>query len=234
MFEVSELRDREGIFRDRTDAGVRLAKLVAAHGRPSLPVVLALPAGGVPVAAPVATMLEGELDVAVASKITLPWNTEVGYGAVAFDGTVVLNEALVRSVGLDREDVARGIAATRTKVERRVRDLRAGRGPLAIEGRTVLVVDDGIASGFTMRVVLSALRALRPGHLAVAVPTAPLRSVTELERSVDAVYVANVRTGSSFAVASAYRDWYDVDEEEARAILVRAAEGRARFPTATS
>jgi predicted phosphoribosyltransferase len=104
-------------------------------------------------------------------------------------------------------------------------------------GRTAIVVDDGIASGFTMRIVLSALRALRPARLIVAVPTAPLSSVQELEGSVDALYVANVRTGASFAVASAYRRWYDVDEEEALAILVR--EGKrddrrlAELPTAT-
>jgi predicted phosphoribosyltransferase len=228
MFELSELRDREGVFRDRTDAGVRLAEFIRAQERASRPIVLALPAGGVPVATPLAAILEGELDVAVASKITLPWNTEVGYGAVAFDGSVILNEALVRSVGLDRDEVARGIAATRAKVERRVRNLRVGRGPMAIEGETVIVVDDGIASGFTMRVVLAALRTFRPARLVVAAPTAPLRSARELEGSVDAVYIANVRTGASFAVASAYRHWYDVSEDEARAILAREVEDRAR------
>jgi len=219
MLELSELRDREGVFRDRADAGVRLAELIEAHERPSHPLVLALPAGGVPVAAPVAKKLDGELDVAVASKITLPWNTEVGYGAVAFDGSVLLNDAMLRSAGLDHDEVDRGIAVTRAKVERRVRSLRAGCGPFVLEGRTVIVVDDGIASGYTVRVVLAALRALRPARLVVAVPTAPLRSVRELEGSVDALYVANVRTGASFAVASAYRRWYDVDEEEALAIL---------------
>ncbi len=219
MFELRELRDREEVFEDREEAGVRLAELIAAHERPKSPLVLALPAGGVPVAAPLAATLGGELDVAVASKITLPWNTEVGYGAVAFDGSVVLNERMVRSERLDREEIARGIAATRAKVERRVQSLRAGRGPLVLEGRTAIVVDDGIASGFTMRVVLSALQGLRPSRLIVAVPTAALRSARELEGSVDALYVANVRTSPSFAVASAYRRWYDVDEEEALAIL---------------
>jgi putative phosphoribosyl transferase len=221
MFELPELRDRENVFEDRTDAGVRLAELIAAHERPRDPLVLALPAGGVPVAAPVAAKLAGELDVAVASKITPPWNTEMGYGAIAFDGSVVLNEGLVRRVGLDREEVARGIANTRAKVERRVRSLRADRGPFVTQGRTAIVVDDGIASGFTLRVVLSALQALRPARLLVAVPTAPQSSVQQLEGSVDAFYVANVRTGASFAVASAYRRWCDVDEEEALAILAR-------------
>jgi putative phosphoribosyl transferase len=219
VFELSELRDREEVFEDRTDAGVRLAEFIAAHERTRNPLVLALPAGGVPVAAAVAAKLEGELDVAVASKITLPWNTEVGYGAVAFDGSVVINEELVGRVGLGRDEVARGIATTRAKVARRVRSLRAGRGPFVVESRTAIVVDDGIASGFTMRVVLSALRALHPARLVVAVPTAPLSSAQELEGNVDAIYVANIRTGASFAVASAYRHWYDVEEAEAQTIL---------------
>jgi putative phosphoribosyl transferase len=97
----------------------------------------------------------------------------------------------------------------------------------------VIVVDDGIASGFTMRVVLAVLRTLHPARLLVAVPTAPVRSARELEGSVDAVYVANVRTGVSFAVASAYQHWYDVAEDEAQAILARAGECRARLATAT-
>ena len=119
------------VFADRAHAGRVLADLM----RPLAirdPLLLAIPAGGVPVAAAMARALGWPLDVAVVSKITLPWNTESGYGAVAFDGSVLLNDALAQECALSPEQIADGIAATRRKVERRVKRLRAGLGPLVL------------------------------------------------------------------------------------------------------
>jgi predicted phosphoribosyltransferase len=218
--ERPELRDRVGVFRDRTHAGQVVAEMLVGL-RGSEATVLAVPAGGLPVGAAVANALALPLDVAVVSKITLPWNTEVGYGAVAFDGTVRINEELVGSVGLGQQEIQRGIEETTAKVRRRVAALRGAGSAPDLSGRSLVVVDDGLASGFTMRTAVEALRGAGASGIVVAVPTGSLRCVEELTPRADALYCANVRGGWSFAVADAYQHWYDVDEGEARAILAR-------------
>ena len=216
--DLPELRDRKGVFRDRADAGRLLAALLEEY-RGSTALVLAVPAGGVPVALPLAAALGLPLEVAVVSKITLPWNTEAGYGAVAFDGTVRLNQALIARVGLSPEEVEEGIAVTRRKVERRVAAFREGRQPPALEGRTAILVDDGLASGFTMAVALEAVRGSGAREVAVAVPTGHLEALQRLAPAADRLFCANVRRGASFAVAEAYLAWTDVAEDEALRLL---------------
>jgi predicted phosphoribosyltransferase len=186
---------------------------------PAGALVLAIPAGGVPVGAAIAGRLGLALDVAVVSKITLPWNTEVGYGAVAFDGTVRLNQGLLATTRLTDADVSRGVAATTDKVKQRVSRFR-GAGPAPdFGGRTAILVDDGLASGFTMRVAVEALRNCGAEAIVVAVPTGPVDPVRSIAAEADEVYCANVREGHPFAVADAYRNWRDVTEDEAAAIL---------------
>ncbi len=223
ILEVEKLHDRTGIFVDRYEAGQVLSGLVGQLGLQH-PLVLAIPAGGVPVAASLAEALSCQLDVAVVSKITLPWNTEAGYGAVAFDGSYLLNEAMIRSVGLDEDEVARGIEKTRAKVLNRVGWFRKGRTMLEMKGREVVVVDDGLASGFTMHAAVAALRRAGAGELIVAVPTGYENSVQSLPEKVDMVCCANIRGGPSFAVASAYQFWDDVSEAEAEEILLEFPE----------
>jgi len=215
------LRDREGVFADRAEAGAALADLLATRPFAAPALVLAIPAGGAPVAGPLAARLGVPLDVACVSKITLPWNTEAGYGAVAFDGTCRLNDALVARLGLDPATVAEGRAATAAKVRRRVAELRGARPFPTLRGRTAVLVDDGLASGFTMRVAVEAVRAHDPAEVVVAAPTGCARTVAALaaEGSVDAICCPNVRGGPVFAVASAYRRWRDVPEAEVRAAL---------------
>lgn len=106
----------------------------------------------------IGTCLGIAVDVAVVSKITLPWNSEAGYGALAFDGTLRLNDTLLAHAGLDQNEIAEGIEKTRRKIEQRVGRMRQGLGPLDIGDRTVILVDDGVASGFTMRVAVEALK----------------------------------------------------------------------------
>jgi predicted phosphoribosyltransferase len=213
-----ELRDRVNVFRDRADAGKVLADMLDSYGQ-SDTIVLGIPAGGVPVGVVVARQLNLAFDVSVVSKITLPWNTEAGYGAVAFDGTVKLNQELLPQLGLSAEDIEEGIEKTRSKVARRVRDLR-GKQPFPnIAGHSVILVDDGIASGFTMLVAIEALRGATAEHIAVAVPTGHSGSVQKIATEVEALYCANVRSGWRFAVADAYEEWSDVDEKELVSIL---------------
>jgi predicted phosphoribosyltransferase len=215
---LPELRDRTGVFRDRQHAGEVLAAMLA-EGLPGRALVLAIPAGGVPVAAALARRLGLPLELAVVSKVLLPWDTEAGYGAVAWDGTIRLNEPLVAALGLSPETVQAGIAATRERVARRVRTLRGDRPLPELGAAPAVLVDDGLASGFTMRVAIEALRKSGATAVHVAVPTGHLDAVERLAPSVDSLFCANVRGGRSFAVAAAYRSWADVSEDEVRALL---------------
>ena len=182
-------------------------------------VVLGIPAGGIPVAAVVARALGLSLDVAVVSKITLPWDTEAGYGAVAFDGSLLLNEALIVRSGLSQNQIQAGIDKTRIKVAERVRRLSGGKPMSDLSDKTVIVVDDGLASGYTMRVAVEALTRCKAGRIIVAVPTGHAAAVEEIARQVHTLYCPNIRSGPRFAVADAYENWTDVSESEAETIL---------------
>ena len=216
--DLPELRDRAPVFADRTEAGRALVRLLEEF-RASAAVVLAIPAGGVPVGAEIAARLGLALDVAPVSKMLLPWTTESGFGAVAFDGSVWVNRDDVRRFGLSEADVERAAAEARAKVERRLATLRGGRSTFALKGRTVIVVDDGIAAGSTMRAAVAALRRLDTGRIVIAVPTGSAHSVEHLAAIADEVCCANLRRGASFAVADAYERWYDLSEDEVAAIL---------------
>ena len=220
IVHLPRLRDRSRVFEDRADAGNRLAEMLE-PGVSGEELVLAIPAGGAPVAAAMADRLSLMLDVAVISKITPPWNTEVGYGAVAFDGSVALNDRLVAAMGLSEADIQEGIRRTRRKVERRVEKFREDR-PFPDVKRTVLLVDDGLASGWTMRAALDALRQAGAARLIVCVPTGHDASVKEISELATELYCANLRGGPRFAVADAYTRWTDVSEEEALAALRHA------------
>ena len=220
MFDLPRLRDRVRVFRDRAHGGQVLAGMLEDY-RGSQALVLAVPAGGVPVAAVVAKELGLPLDVAVVSKITLPWNSEAGYGAVAFDGTVRLNEVLVRQVRLSDQDIQRGTAETKEKVAARVQALRGDRPLPELAGRTIVLIDDGLASGFTMRVAVEALRNAETGRIVLAVPTGHEASVRMLKDHVEVVYCPNIRGGWRYAVADAYERWWDVDMREVERILAQ-------------
>jgi putative phosphoribosyl transferase len=220
LTDIPQLRDKSRVFKDRFDAGCKLAEMCSAY-KDGPAIILALPAGGVPVAAAMAEKLNLPLDTAVVSKITLPWNTETGFGAVAFDGTVLLNEQFLKSLHLSEEQVKQRIQMTCEKVTGRTKQFRTGRHFPELEDRPVFLVDDGIASGFTMQTAIKAIKNLKANEIIVAVPTAHSESLTPLIAMVDAIYCANIRHGYSFAVADAYKNWSDVDEVEAFEILNR-------------
>ena len=218
IIDLPELREQTHVFQDRTHAGQVLARMLTDDDKQA-GIILAVPAGGVPVGVVMAEKTGLDFDVAVVSKITLPWNTEAGYGAVAFDGTFKLNKDLVRRVNLTDEEVKKGIERTAAKVAHRVKKLR-GRQPFPDLGnRCAILVDDGLASGFTMRVAVTALRSAGAGRIVVAVPTGHRQSVEMISQEVETLYCANIRGGLSYAVASAYRRWSDVAEDEVILIL---------------
>ncbi len=218
VYEIPELRDRLGVFWNREHAGKILSDMLLSF-KNSDSTVFGIPAGGVPVAAPIAANLGLELDVAVVSKITLPWNTESGYGAVAFDGTVKLNNKIVSQIGLTKDELKNGIEKATSKVQRRFKEFRGDNPFPFTRDRNVILVDDGIASGFTMIVAIEALKNTGANKIIVAVPTAHLQSLELIAPMVDMVFCANIRGGLGFAVASAYKNWCDVEEDEVIEIL---------------
>ena len=218
VFDLPDMRNRGRVFRDRTQAGAVLAGMLEQY-RGTDTLILGIPAGGVPVAAEIAKQLGLALDLAVVSKITLPWNTESGYGAVAFDGTVRLNRSLIMVLGLPETAVEQGIAQTKEKVARRVKQLCGDRPLPDLMRRTVILVDDGLASGFTMHTAVDALYNLAADKVIIAVPTGHAESVARIAASVDALYCPNIRQGMSFAVADAYEQWTDVSEATVASIM---------------
>lgn len=218
FFDLPELRNQAGVFHDREHAGEVLSKMLEQY-KNSDAVVFAIPAGGVPVGAAAAKNLQIPLDVAVVSKITLPWNREAGYGAVAFDGTVRINQNIVSRTGLSENEIEKGIQKTLDKVKKRVMEFRKVKSPVQVEKRAVILVDDGIASGFTMLVAVEALKNYGADEIIIAVPTGHWDAVKHIVLNVEAVYCANLRSGWAFAVADAYMKWSDVTEDEVVQIL---------------
>jgi putative phosphoribosyl transferase len=214
IIEMPELREQVRIFRSRDHAGRVLAGMLGKFkGTDSL--ILAIPSGGIPVGVAVAEELNLPLEAAVVSKITLPWNTEAGYGAVAFDGTVRINEELLPHLRLSEQQIAEGIEKTREKVQRRIRKFLGERTFPDLSRKAAILVDDGLASGFTLLVAVAAVRRLGSAEIIVAVPTGSADRVRKVAREVDSLYCANIREGWGFAVAEAYGRWVDLEEEEA-------------------
>jgi putative phosphoribosyl transferase len=209
LTERRDLRDRIAVFRDRADAGEVLAELLALEDDLE-PLVLAIPAGGAPVAQVICQRRRWPLSFAVVSKITPSFNSEVGYGAIAFDGTVTIDRNRAEGLGVTDRQIEADLGRTRDKVERRVSAL----GRPEVKGRALVLVDDGLASGTTMRVAVAALRASGARRVVAAVPTAQKDAVGFILPAVDALVCANVRGGWQFAVADAYREWCDVSDAE--------------------
>jgi len=203
-------------FRDRAHAGRELAAMLEEF-RGTVALVLAIPAGGVPVGKAIAEALGLPLAIAPVSKVLYPWTTESGFGAVAFDGSVWLDEARMAGHALTAAQVERASAEARAKVERRL--ALFGQIPMAVDARTVILVDDGIAGGSTMRAAIAALRREGAASIVIAVPTAHEEALAALAKLADATYCANVRSGRSFAVADAYAEWRDLSDDELVALL---------------
>ncbi|MGD8513688.1 MAG: phosphoribosyltransferase family protein [Deltaproteobacteria bacterium] len=214
IIERTDLRNRTRVFRDRQHGGEVVGQMMQEYGQVRA-IVMAIPAGGLPVAVQIAKLLALPLDVAVVSKITLPWNTEVGYGAVAFDGTARLNDELVGRLSLTDQQIKEGILETEEKVRRRNLLFRGDRPLPSLSDRAAILVDDGLASGFTMQVAVEALLKASSSEVVVAVPTGPSHTVRRISANVSRIYCANIRSGMSFAVADAYEYWSDVTEQEA-------------------
>ncbi|HEX6939530.1 MAG TPA: phosphoribosyltransferase [Longimicrobiales bacterium] len=213
------------VFEDRDDAGRALAaRLTRYAGRPEV-LVLALPRGGVPVAYRVARALDAPLDVMVVRKLGLPGQPELAMGAIASGGVRVLNEEVLELTGVPPEVVEHVTAEERRELERRERAYRGDRPPPDVAGRTVILVDDGVATGSTLRAAVEALRTRGPARIVVAVPTAPPGACEMLAHAADEA-VCVTTPEPFFAISLSYRNFPQLTDEEVRGILDRAADRR--------
>jgi putative phosphoribosyl transferase len=204
-------------FRDRVDAGRRLAAALG-HLKTAHPLVLGIPRGGVVVAAEVARELGGDLDVIVARKVGAPFSPELAVGAVTSDGTRYIHSESAAAVGVSEDYLERAIEEKAAEARSREERYRAGRRQLDASGRTVVLVDDGLATGSTMIAAARSVRKRNPAKVVVAVPVAPAATVEALRREADEV-VCLVVPRAFGAVGQFYLDFSQVGDEEVERIL---------------
>ena len=211
-------------FRDRRDAGQQLAIRLASY-RPEHPVILALPRGGVPVAAEVAKALEAPLDLILVRKLGVPWQPELAMGAVVDGGAplVVRNESVVRLAGISDRQFAAVCDEELAEIERRRKIYLGDRARIEIAGRTVIIVDDGIATGATTRAALRATRMRNPKKLVLAVPVGPAAIVREMRDEADTVICLEEQEYFG-AISLYYSDFRQVDDNEVIELLARSAQ----------
>jgi putative phosphoribosyl transferase len=217
---------RSEVFRDRREAGELLAQRLR-RLRTSDPVVLGLPRGGVPVAAEVARALGAPLDVLVVRKLGCPWQPELAVGAIGEGGIRIVEDRILAEVGLAADELERLTARETRELERRLRRFRGDRPPLDLQGRTVIVVDDGIATGATARAGLEVARRRGAATVVLAVPVAPPVAVRELEKVADEVVCLH-QPEAFWAVGQFYADFSQTPDEEVARLL--AADARQHEP----
>jgi len=194
------------------------------------PLVLALPRGGVPVAAEVASALESDFDVLIVRKVGLPWQPELAMGAIASGGIYIRNEPVIRAAGVSDDEFMEAAHREGEELKRRERRYRGNRPLPAMAGRTVILVDDGLATGSTMRAAIAAVRAFHPAEVVVAVPVGAADSVTELEALAEDVIC--LATPEPFgAIGAFYEDFSQTRDDEVEALLSR---GYARSVSTTA
>jgi predicted phosphoribosyltransferase len=215
------------VFSDRREAGRELGEWFRRQRPKGDLLVLGLPRGGVPVAFEVAATLAAPLDVFLVRKLGAPFNPEFAVGAIAAGDVIVYNEEAVAGLGLDARDLEPIIARERSELSRREHAYRSGRPPLALEKKTVILVDDGIATGSTMRAAVAAAKGMRAERVIVAAPTASRQAVAELERSADVVAVLAVPEPYD-AVGKWYEYFPQLDDREVVELLSLYEQQRAR------
>jgi putative phosphoribosyl transferase len=218
LFEDPALRNKRYVFKDRPEAGEALAWALSGYAS-SKAIILAIPAGGVPVAQEMAKGLGLPWDLMLVRKIQIPAEPEAGFGAIGPDGEAVFNEGLLRNLRLTPEEIQRQVEKTREVLAARNQRFRGGRLFPDITGRSVILVDDGLASGFTMSAAARFSQRKGAGKIVVAIPTGSGSAIALVLPLVDELHCLNVRASFPFAVAEAYENWYDLTDAEVIALL---------------
>jgi len=210
------------MFRDRKDAGERLAAQLL-HLKDKSPVVLALPRGGVAIGAEIARLLGAPLDIVLVRKIGVPWQPELALGAVADGGTpeIFIDERMAESLAIPGDYVREEPTRQLAELERRRQTYCAGRPPVDLGGRTAIVVDDGIATGATMRVALRAVRRQRPAWLVLAAPVAAAETLAALAGEADETVCVTAPQGLG-AIGYYFDDFHQMSDDEVTALLAAA------------
>jgi predicted phosphoribosyltransferase len=216
-------------FVDRRAAGRELARRLDGYAQRQDVIVLGLPRGGVPVAYEVACALDAPLDAFVVRKLGVPWREELAMGALASGGVCVLNAEVIDALAVDRRTLEEVLGRERRELERRERLYRGASAPIEVERRTAIVVDDGLATGATMRAAIAALRERNARAIVVAVPVASSATCDELAGEADEVVCAR-KPEPFMAVGLWYRDFTATDDEEVRRLLERSAAVAAQAP----
>ena len=225
--------EQQAIFEHRYDAGRKLAaRLMDYKGKPV--VVLAIPNGGVAVGLSVALALEADLDLVISRKIPLPLSPEGGFGSVTDDGTIMLNEEVVKGAGLTSPQINYQVSKVRADIRQRSLLYRSDMPPVVLTDKTVILVDDGLASGYTMMAAVESLRHRRPKEIVVAVPVGPANTIERVKKIADKVVTCAVGTTPKFYVSDFYRYWHDFSDNEVIQCLrewrVRRFQSRIELP----
>ena len=209
-------------FRNRIDAARRLAAALEQYATSPNLLVLALPRGGLPVGYEIARAINAPLDVMLVRKLGVPGHEELAMGAIASGGIRILSEDIIAAFAIPERVIATVAANEEAELERRERTYRGHQPPPLIRGRTIILVDDGLATGSTMRAAAAALRSQQPERLIVAVPIAPAETCAALSREVDEVYCL-MTPEPFFSVGTWYEDFSQVTDEEVRSLLEAAS-----------
>jgi len=210
---MAHLSAPQAIFENRHDAGRQLAAALRQYNDQPV-VVLAIPNGGVPVALEVASAIEADLDLVISRKIPLPLNPEAGFGAVADDGTIILNEETVKRMGLSRQQIEYEASKVRAEIKQRSLLYKGDRPLVRVGDKTVIIIDDGLASGITMIAAVQSVRHRRPREIIVAVPVASAIALKEVERVADRVVTCHKGFMPKFYISDFYRHWHDLGDDE--------------------
>ncbi|MFW9852878.1 MAG: phosphoribosyltransferase [Candidatus Thorarchaeota archaeon] len=216
IIEDKKLRNEYQIFDSRFSAGQMLLEFI----EEKIDLILAIPNGGVPVSEPLVEFLNPkEYNLLLIRKVHVPWTQEAGMGAITPDGNVFFNQQLIESYNIEEKAIERKVNDALIAIEERKKDYDLE--DYEVENKHILLTDDGIASGFSMIAGATWLKEKGARSVTIAVPTAPLDSIRKIEELVDKIICLNVRTRYPFAVADAYKNWYDVPIQEVKQILKR-------------
>jgi putative phosphoribosyl transferase len=205
------------MFKDRKDAGQKLAEALQTYKEQD-PLVFAIPRGGVELGYEISKVLDADFSLLICRKLPFPFNTESGFGAMAEDGSLYINELAAASVS--HKEIEQIIAQQSLEIKRRIQTLRGGRPLPSIKGRSIILVDDGIAMGSTMHVAVELCRKEGAKRIIVAVPVASRQAIQKFSQMADDVIVLESPV-NFYAVAQVYENWYDVSDEEVLYFLKR-------------